>query len=163
MASKSTFIKIDRNITRWRWYKDAITLQVFLHLIISANVTDHDFENITVHRGQLVASYPSLANSLNLSIQQVRTALGHLKSTGEITVKRHPKYSLITVVSYDLYQSVPTVKSTGKQQSANSQSTVDRQQYKNIKKSKNEKEYGAAPLEARTEEEQAEYEAWRYQ
>lgn len=163
MAEKSTFIKIDRNIMRWRWYTDANTLLVFLHLIINANVTDHDFENITVHRGQLVASYPSLANSLNLSIQQVRTALGHLKSTGEITVKRHPKYSLITVVSYDLYQSVPTVKSTGKQQSANSQSTVDQQQYKNIKKSKNEKEYGAAPLEARTEEEQAEYEAWRYQ
>ena len=163
MASKSTFIKIDRNITRWRWYKDAITLQVFLHLIINANVTDHDFESITVHRGQLVTSYPSLANSLNLSIQQVRTALGHLKSTGEITVKRHPKYSLITVVSYDMYQSAPTVKSTGKQQSANSQSTVNQQQYKNIKKLKNEKEYGAAPLGAQAAEEIDEEMRWAYQ
>lgn len=163
MASKSTFIKIDRNITRWRWYTDPNTLLVFLHLIISANVTDHDFESITVHRGQLVTSYPSLANSLNLSIQQVRTALGHLKSTGEITVKRHPKYSLITVVSYDMYQSAPTVKSTGKQQSANSQSTVNQQQYKNIKKSKNEKEYGAAPLGAQAAEEIDDEMRWAYQ
>ena len=166
MASRSTFIKIDRNITRWRWYTDPNTLLVFLHLIISANVTDHDFENITVRRGQLVTSYPSLANSLNLSIQQVRTALGHLKSTGEITVKRHPKYSLLTVVSYDMYQSAPTVKSTGEQQSTNSQSTVNQQQYKNVKKPKNEKKGGDAPFEARPAEGTPEFEAyarWRYQ
>lgn len=163
MASRSTFIKIDRNIMRWRWYKDAITLQVFLHLIINANVTDHDFENITVHRGQLVTSYPSLADSLNLSIRNVRTALDHLKSTGEVTVTRYPKYSLITVVNYGMYQNVPTGKSTGSRQSNDSQATVDRQQYKNIKKSKNEKEYGAAPLGAQAAEEIDEEMRWAYQ
>ena len=138
MAERSTFVKIDRNITRWRWYTNANTLLVFLHLIINANVTDHSFEGITICRGQLVTSYPSLANSLNMSIQQVRTALGHLKSTGEITVARHPKFSIITVVSYDSYQRT-TGKSTQNQQSINSQATVDQQQYKNIKNNKNEK------------------------
>lgn len=163
MASKSTFIKIDRNIMRWRWYKDAITLQVFLHLIINANVTDHDFENITVHRGQLVTSYPSLADSLNLSIRNVRTALDHLKSTGEVTVTRYPKYSLITVVNYGMYQSIPTGKATGSRQSTDSQPTVNRQQYKNVKNVKNEKEYGGAPLGAHAAEEIDEETRWRYQ
>lgn len=169
MAEKSTFIKIDRNITRWRWYKDANTLQVFLHLIINANISDHDFEGITVHRGQLVTSYPSLADSLNLTIRNVRTALDHLKSTGEVTVTRCPKYSLITVVNYDLYQSAPTVKPAVKRQSSDSQTTVDRQQsknIKNIKKLENEKKGVDAPLEARPAEGTPEFEAyarWRYQ
>ena len=163
MAEKSTFIKIDRNIMRWRWYTNAVTLQVFLHLIINANITDHDFESITVHRGQLVTSYPSLAGSLNLSIRNVRTAIDHLKSTGEVTVTRYPKYSLITVVNYDMYQSAPTVKSTVKRQSGDSQTTDNRQQYKNVKKSKNEKEYGAAPLRAQAAEEIDEEMRWAYQ
>lgn len=162
MASRSTFIKIDRNITRWRWYKDANTLQLFLHLIIHANVTDHDFEQITVRRGQLVTSYPSLADSLNLSIRNVRTALDHLKSTGEVTVDRHPKYSLITVVNYDLYQSTPTGKTAGSRHSTDSQAAGNRQQYKNIKNYKNEKEYGAAPLEAHADENDDET-RWHYQ
>ena len=166
IAEKSTFIKIDRNITRWRWYKDANTLRVFLHLIIHANISDHDFEDITVHRGQIITSYPSLADSLNLTIRNVRTALDHLKTTGEVTVARYPKYSLITVVNYDLYQSAPTGKSAVKRQSSDSQTTVDRQQSKNIKKLENEKKGGDAPLEARPAEGTPEFEAyarWRYQ
>lgn len=40
-----------------------------------------------------------------MSEMQIRTAIGHLKSTGEITTSSHAKYTLITVVNYDLYQS----------------------------------------------------------
>ena len=29
MAEKSTFIKLDRNIVKWRWYKDINTFKVF--------------------------------------------------------------------------------------------------------------------------------------
>lgn len=147
MAERSTFVKIDRNIMRWRWYKHANTLQLFLHLIISANVSDHDFEDITIRRGQLATSYPSLSNSLGMTIQQVRTALGHLKSTGEVTVTKYPKFSVITVVSYDEYQR-STAKSTGSQQASNRQATGDQHQYKNVRKyptdTKKEKKGGAA-------------------
>ena len=40
-----------------------------------------------------------------MSEMLIRTAIGHLKSTGEITTSSHAKYTLITVVNYDLYQS----------------------------------------------------------
>ena len=163
MAEKSTFIKLDRNITRWRWYQNSNTFRVFLHLIINANIADHDFESITVHRGQLAISQKNLASALDLSVQQVRTALEHLKSTGEITVSQYPKYSLITVLSYDQYQRVSTGKSTSNQHSINIQSTSNQQQLKNIKKSKNEKEYGAAPLRAQAAEEIDEEMRWAYQ
>ena len=171
MASRSTFIKIDRNIMRWRWYKDANTVRVFLHLILNANISDHDFENITVHRGQLVTSQKSLSNDLGLTIKQIRTALEHLKSTGEVAVTQYPKYSLITVLSYASYQDVragaraesgaPFAAING--QPKGSQGAGKGQQYKNIKKSKNEKEYGAAPLGAQAAEEIDEEMRWAYQ
>lgn len=171
MASKSTFIKIDRNIMRWRWYKDANTVRVFLHLILNANISDHDFENITVHRGQLVTSQKSLSNDLGLTIKQIRTALEHLKATGEVAVTQYPKFSLITVLSYSSYQDVRAGSraeagasiAAGEGQSKGRQGAGKGQQYKNIKKSKNEKEYGDAPLRAHAFETEEEYRRWREQ
>ena len=134
MAEQTTFVKVDRNIVNWRWYQDANTIRVFLHLIINANIVDHDFERITVHRGEIVTSIPSLANSLNMSVQAVRTALGHLKLTGEITCRRYHHYQVISIPGYDRYQAVSTVRSTVKSQSANSQITDNQHQSKNIRK-----------------------------
>lgn len=139
MAETSTFIKMDRNLLRWRWYQDANTMRVFLHLILTANITDHDFEKITIHRGEVATSITSISNSLKISIQSVRTALEHLKLTGEITCRRYPHYQVISIVEYSRYQSMLTGKSTVNQQSGNSQVTVGQHQSKNIKNGKNEK------------------------
>ena len=45
----NTFIKLSRKIQSWRWYQDANTMRVFIHILLNANVYDHDFENITVN------------------------------------------------------------------------------------------------------------------
>ena len=132
MAESSTWVKIDRNITKWRWYKDANTFRMFVHLILNANIKDADFERITVHRGQFVTSYPHLARDLGISVMSVRTALNHLKLTGEITVKAYPRYSVITVLNYERYQK----KQQGKQQAANRQLTGSQHQSKNNKECK---------------------------
>lgn len=149
MAEISTFIKIDRNITNWRWYSDANTVRVFLDLLLHANVSDKDFLGITIRRGEVATSYRSIADRLELSIQNVRTAIAHLKLTGEITVTRHSKFQVISIVCYSKYQDKPTRKSTGNQHSSNIQSTLNQQQYKNNKNIKNEKKDSgttAAPL-----------------
>lgn len=142
MATPTTYIKLDRNIQRWRWYTNANTMRVFLHLLLNANIEDHDFEKITVHRGQLVSSIGKIAEALELSPQNVRTAVDHLKTTSEITSKGYSKYSLFTILNYELYQAVPTSRPTFNQQTANKQSTNNQQQSKNIrtyKEYKNEK------------------------
>lgn len=133
MAEKSTWVKLDRNILEWEWYQNANTMRLFIHLILKANIKDCRFEGIVVRRGQLVTSYPKLSQELSLSVQAARTAINHLKSTGEITVKRYPNFSLVTLMNYERYQDVSTVKSTGKQQSSNRLSTVNQQQSKNIR------------------------------
>lgn len=146
MAEKSTFIKLDRNIIKWRWYKNANTMRVFLHLLITANVTDCNFETITVHRGQRIISYPNLAKELDMTQMEVRTAIKHLKLTGELTGSAMPKYTIITISNYNDYQSV-TYKLTGRQQGDNSQLTVEQQQYNNTNNTNNEKEYSPAPAD----------------
>jgi len=147
MADKTTFIKIDRNILHWGWYKEGNTLRVFLHLLLTANIREGKFLGVTIKRGELATSQKSIAESLGISIQSVRTAILHLKSTGEITVSQHPRFSVISIPNYDLYQS----QVTGKQQRTNSQPTVNQQQSKNIRK-KEETIYTAPPEDTQTKE-----------
>lgn len=135
MAEHSTFIKLDRNIMRWRWYKNGPAMRLFIHLLLRANVKDGEFENIPVKRGQLVTSLSHLSSETGLSIQQTRTALEHLKSTNEVTQSPNNRYTLITLTNYDAYQGKPTSKSTSKQQANNTQSNkqiTTIKEYKNI-------------------------------
>lgn len=137
----NTFIKLNRKIQSWRWYQDANTMRVFIHILLNANVYDHDFENITVKRGQWVTSQKRIAEQLNLSLKNVRTALDHLKATGEVAVKTTSKYSIITVFNYNQYQKVAHDSAVNRQ-SAGSQSAVNRQQYKKGKERKRREERG---------------------
>ena len=125
----STWIKLDRNILRWRWYKDANTFRVFIHLLLNANIEDCDFMNITVHRGEIATSHGKIAESLGISIQNTRTALKHLESTQELTVTRYPKFIVISIVNYDVYQKANR-QLTGNLQSTNNQLTTIKE-YKN--------------------------------
>lgn len=135
LAEPTSWIKLDRNILDWRWFKYADTLQVFLYLLLRANVKPGEFGMIRVLRGQLVTSYSRIADDLGMSVQQVRTAINHLKKTGEITSTSTSKYSIITVLNYNKYQGC----STGKPQASNKPSTDDQQQSKNKKKEQKEK------------------------
>lgn len=99
------FIKIPRNITEWRWYKDANTFKVFFHLLLTANYEDKDFENLTIRRGQRVISQSNLAVETGLSVKNIRTAISHLVKTEDVAVERHNKFSVITINNYDSYQS----------------------------------------------------------
>ena len=128
------FILLYRQITEWEWYQNPNTFRVFLHCLLKANFVDGRFEGVAINRGQFVTSLPNLAKQTKLSIQQVRTALDHLKLTGEITDKAYPKFRVITVVKYDEYQRdnrQDNSQSTGNQQASNRLLTGNQQQYNN--------------------------------
>ena len=143
------FILLFRQITEWEWYQNPNTFRLFVHCLLMANFTDGRFEGEEIKRGQFVTSLPSLSKQTKLSIQQVRTALDHLKSTGEITDRIYPKYRVITVVKYNDYQQdnrQNNSQSTGNQQASNSQSTGNQQQYNNNNKGTMEKGNNLLPL-----------------
>lgn len=127
------FILLYRQITEWEWYQNPNTFRLFLHILLKANFTDGRFEGREVKRGQLLTSLPKLSVQTKLSIQQVRTALKHLISTGEITDEGTAQYRIITVCKYDLYQCdnrLINSQSTDEQQTSNRRVTDEQQQYK---------------------------------
>lgn len=139
MAEQSTFIKLDRNIERWRWFKNKNTLIVFLWLLLNANVSDHEFEHEIIHRGEVATSLRNVSMTTGLTIREVRTAFLHLKSTGEVTSRSCNRYQVISIVNYDKYQDNRQAERQTNRQASDKQATSKRQQYKNIKNDKNEK------------------------
>ncbi|MGC4018373.1 MAG: hypothetical protein QM793_03520 [Muricomes sp.] len=102
------YIKINRSMLEWEWYSDINTTRLFIHLILRANWKDGKFKGSTVPRGSLISSFRKLAEETLLTEREVRTAISHLKTTGEVTHKGHSKYSVFTVVNYDRYQYTDT-------------------------------------------------------
>ena len=79
-------------------------VHLFLHLLLSANVSDRQWHGMVIKRGQLVTSYESLRERTGLSVRTLRTCLEKLEQTGEITRKATNKFSLLTVCNYESYQ-----------------------------------------------------------
>lgn len=125
------FIILPRSIGSWRWYGNPKTFRLFIHLLLSANIVDHGFDGYVIHRGQLATSRESLSRETGLTVQEVRTALHHLKSTNDITITPTSKFSIITVVSFDKFQTA-TSPSTNGQPASNQQATSKQPQYKKI-------------------------------
>lgn len=144
----SGHIKIDRRILHWGWYKNGNTLRLFLHLLLKANWKDGWFQGVEIPRGSLASSYQNLAEKTGMSIQNVRTAVKNLKSTGELTVTRCVKFSVFTIVNYDKYQTAntePNIYLTDNQQASNSQLTTIEEDNKARKKGRREKGGATAP------------------
>lgn len=99
------YIKLSRKMLDWEWYTDINTKVLFLHMLLKANWKDSKFQGNDVPRGSFVSSLPKLSEDTQLTIREIRTAILHLKTTGEVTVKTFSKYSIFTVVKYNEYQS----------------------------------------------------------
>ena len=130
------YIKLYRQMLDWGWYDDTNTKVVFLHLLLTANFKDTEWHGIQLKRGDVVTSIPSLASALKLSERNVRTALMHLKSTGEVTDKIYSKFRIISIKNYGQYQDDDRQndsQATGNRQADDSQATGNRQQRKNDK------------------------------
>lgn len=98
------FIKLPRNLQNWRWYANNNTRLVYFDLLLRAEWTEREYLGITLKRGQVAVTVAALAANNHLSVQQTRTALNNLKSTGEITIDANTKFSVITLNFYDELQ-----------------------------------------------------------
>lgn len=121
-------------MTEWEWYKDPYVKGLFIHLLLLANFKDAKFKGKVIKRGQLVTSIRSLSDALGYSDKTVQRCLDKLKQTKEIKVKATNRYTIITVVNYERYQTVVPGTTQGTTQSTTqdtTQSTNDRRNNKN--------------------------------
>ena len=132
------WVKIHRQLTRWEWYTDANTFRVFLHLLLMANHADTRWRGQTVRRGQVLTGLNQLSFELKLSVQQIRTALGRLIATGEITNRSTSRYRVITICNYDAYQKRDEGAQQAEEQAGAEAGNKRPTASKKVKKEKNE-------------------------
>lgn len=99
-------ILLHRKIIEWGWYTEINTKVLFIHMLLKANWKEGNFKGTTVPRGSFVSSIAKLAEETGLTGDEVRTAISHLIQTGEITKQSTNKYTVFTVVNYNLYQDI---------------------------------------------------------
>lgn len=126
MSDSEGFVVLHRKIIDWDWYTDVNTKSLFLHCILRANHKDKTWHGIQIKRGSFVTSLQKLSEETGMSSRQIRTALDHLVSTGEIIKEANNKFTVISVVNYDQYQEKQSNKSSrqnDKQATSNRQAT----------------------------------------
>lgn len=121
------FLKLYYKLLDWEWYTNANVMRLFIHCLLKANKKPKKWQGYTIERGSFITSYENLAFELGLTVQQIRTAINKLKSTGEITYQSTSQYSIITVKNWDEYQPDNTQNNkqiTNEQQTNNKQITT---------------------------------------
>lgn len=133
------YIKLFREFENWEWYQDNNTKSVFIHILLNVNIKPSRYKGYELKAGQGVFGINKMSAFLGLTVQQTRTALSHLKSTNEITIKPTNKFSIITVENWGKYQfneidnnNQNNKQITNKQHSNNIQLTTE-EEYKNIR------------------------------
>ena len=152
------YLKLFREVLNWEWYKNPNTCRVFIHCLLKANWKDTTWRGIPLQAGQFATSLETLSKETHLTVKQIRTALDHLKETGEITsetwmkkgqangqadgqangqangqAKGQPQCRIITVIKWSEYQEEgkPKGKEMGNKRA--SQRAIDKE-YKEYKK-----------------------------
>ena len=131
------FIKIDRKIQKWEWYDDLNMCGFFLHLLLLANWEDRRWHGIVIKRGSFVTSYRKLADSMHVSSVTIYKWIKRLTETGELTVTSTSRYTVISIVSYDFYQSKKTEKETQKKYKVNTEETQSKHELYTTEEHKN--------------------------
>ena len=131
------FIKVHRRMIEWGWYGDPNTKALFLHLLLVATFKkDSEYLGHKLKPGDAVVGFKSLSETLGMSVKQVRTAMKHLESTGEITRKATNRFSIVSIANWEMYQ-MEDDERANKGQTDGKQGANKGQHLKNVKNVKN--------------------------
>lgn len=109
-AAGKGFALIHRQFMDSKLYKDSQAVHLWLHLILKANyspaVVKTDIGEMMVGRGQLITGRPTLVSETFIPDNKVKSLLRSFESKGMLKVEAiGRKFSLITVLKYDDFQS----------------------------------------------------------
>lgn len=102
----NSWIKLPRNFVNWSWYHDANMVQLYLYLLLNANVYDVKYNDITIKRGECLVSLNTLSKETGISLKSLRTSLARLQRTKEIEYKKLKHGRIIILVDFNKFQPV---------------------------------------------------------
>jgi hypothetical protein len=136
------YVYLWRTLMAQPWYQNPKTVQLFIHLLLSASHKPREQiyrkKVVNLREGSFWTTHDRLASALNLGVQSIRTSLEHLKLTNTITCQSDRQGMIIILNNWIDWQS-PTNKLTTDQQTTNKRLTNDQQQNNTLKNEKNEK------------------------
>ena len=127
------WIKVHRKIKKWGWYSSPPTFNLFIHLLINANFEESEFMGHKIPAGSVVFGYSAWERKTGHSVNQLRTAVEHLISTSEITLKTTNKFSIISITNWQDYQENHTQnhkRGTNEAQTNHKQTTTSKEEKK---------------------------------
>lgn len=122
------WIQLHRKFMDWEWYTDINTMKLFIHCLLKANHKKGSWRGQEIDRGEFLTSFSHLSKETGLSVQNIRTSIKNLESTGEIKRTSTCKLTKLTVCKYDTYNNSAVNDNkqvTSSQQSANTVLTTN--------------------------------------
>lgn len=114
------WLKLHRRITDWKYFRDGNMLRLWLYLLCEAAYKPCEVDGVELQRGDILVSYATISEELDMSPKQVRTCLEKLVEDGQITKQsarlqtggrakqraKHRAYlmTLVSICNYDTYQ-----------------------------------------------------------
>jgi hypothetical protein len=102
------WIKLWRKSLEAGWLKNHRLWAFWTWCLLKASHQDHKqlvgLQEVALSPGQFVFGRTKAAKELGLSEQQIRTSLNFLKRAGNLTIKSTNKFTIITIVNWDIYQ-----------------------------------------------------------
>ena len=130
------WVKLHRKLIDNPIFKNDKLFRVFMYCLLKASHKDHDQlvgdSVVSLKAGQLATGRNAISSATGLTPQNVKTAISKLKTLGILTSKPTNKYSIITMVNWDLHQQ-DNQQVTSSQPTSNQQVTTN----KNVKNENN--------------------------
>lgn len=141
LEDNNGWISLHRKLLEWEWYSDMNVFRLFIHCLLRANHKEKKWQGQTIERGSFITSLKNLSHETGLSMQQVRSSIKKLESTGEVNKRTTSVYTYLSITNYDKYQD-SNKPITNEQQTSNKRVTTnnndnnDNNDNKNIGRSK---------------------------
>lgn len=104
------WIALHRKIYNSSDFNNQLEVAVFLYLVAMASHKPTQVvyrkKKITLNRGQISIAYRDLAKKFNLSTQNIKTIIKHLKKSGNLNQTLTKNLSIYTIVKYSKYQDI---------------------------------------------------------
>ena len=130
MNDELGWIKLHRKIINNPVYRNAELFQLFIHCLLSANHKKKTIifngQPVEIKAGQFITGRFQLAGALNQKPKTVYNRLQILKNLGILDIKTNNKFSTITILKYNTYQSQENAKGQQKGQPEDNQRTQTR-------------------------------------
>ncbi len=100
----NSWIKLPRNFVNWSWYHDASMVQLYLYLLLNANIYDTKFKDIIIKRGECLISINALHRETGITLKKLRICLQKLLRTKDILYKKLIYGRIIVLLDFNSFQ-----------------------------------------------------------